>query len=430
MPTRSNDRRRRLLVVTHLFLPDACGGAPIFSDLCHGLAGRDIDVTVRCAYPYYPEWKDKSGRNGLRIERYQDRGLTVERYGLFIPRNPRSIWQRFLYEGSFCLSICRSLFGGDRFDALIIFCPLAGSIAFAGLHKLIYRRPVLLNIQDLPADAAEAGGMTRSGWLQSLFRSIQRLLFNRADVWRSIAPVMVEQLKGLRAHGQPIVFIPDWLHPTLAELIRRLPSKVGRPVGRPVRLLYSGNIGTKQGLLDFCKVLQASPVRFDFRIHGAGGGAARVRDWVASFGDDRFSFGPLVDESGFVRALHEADFFVITEKPGKGASFFPSKTIPGMTSGTPILAVSSPDSPLGCEVRNQELGPWFSWDRCDNTPELLRSLDSHHEEFVRWQNNAIRRSQLYDRERCLDLFQQTLESMLQGRPVEMVAPLITTATAS
>ncbi len=61
-------RRLRLLVISHLFAPDVCGGGSIFSDMCYGLAQRDIDVTVRCAYPYYPEWKDKSGRNGIRIE--------------------------------------------------------------------------------------------------------------------------------------------------------------------------------------------------------------------------------------------------------------------------------------------------------------------------------------------------------------------------
>ena len=430
MTATADKRRLRLLVITCVYLPDKCGGAPIFSDLCHGLAGRGMEVTVRCAYPYYPEWKDKSGRNGLRIDRTQDQGVTVERYGLFIPRNPCSLWQRLVYEASHFLSVCRSLPWGGGFDAVIAFCPLMGSVAFASLNKMFHRRPLLLNIQDLPADAAEASGMTRSGWLRGLFRCVQRILFNRADAWRSISPVMIEQLKGIRERGQPIVFIPDWLHPTVSQEICRLPSKVGRPVGHPVRLLYSGNIGTKQGLLDFCHHLQANRVPFDFRIQGDGGGAAQVRDWVASSGDDRFSFGPLVDEPGFVRALYEADLFVITERPGKGASFFPSKTIPAITSGTPILAVSNLESPLGCEVRNQRLGPWFSWDRCGDVARLLDSLESRPEELVEWQNNAIRRSRFYDRERCLDLFQRTLEDMVQGRTVEAVAPLVTTGVVA
>jgi len=59
----------RLLVVVNVYPPDLCGGAVIFGDLCEGLAARGFEVTVRCAYPYYPEWKDKWGQNGLKITR-------------------------------------------------------------------------------------------------------------------------------------------------------------------------------------------------------------------------------------------------------------------------------------------------------------------------------------------------------------------------
>jgi len=398
--------------------------------MCHGLVDRDIEVTVRCAYPYYPEWKDKSGRNGFRIERTKEKGLTIERYGLFIPWNPNSVWQRVLYEGSYFLSICRSLIGDGDFDAVIVFCPLVANVAFGGLHKLFYRRPLLLNVQDLPADAAAATGIAQNGLLKKVFKWIQKALFNRADVWRSISPVMIEQLKGVRGHDQPLVLIPDWLHPTMAKNIKQLPSKVGRAAAQPPRLFYSGNIGTKQGLLDFCKILQTSSTPFDFLIRGEGGGAAQVRNWIASTGDSRFTYGPLVDESEFVRALHDADLFVITEKPGKGASFFPSKSIPAMASGTPILAVSSSDSPLGCEVQNQGIGPWFSWERCGEIGELLGSLDSRSDQLISWQKNALQRSLFYERENCLDLFQQTLEEMLQGRTGMEVTRLATEAAIS
>src|SRR5262249_41747216 len=154
------------------------------------------------------------------------------------PRNPRSLWQRLLYEGSYFLSISRSLFSGAHFDAVLAFCPLAGSVAFAGLHKLFRRNPLCLNIQDLPAAAAAAGGLIAGRWAGVMLHAIQKALFNRADVWRSISPVMVERLESLRSHGQPVHFIPDWLHPSLSAEIRRLPSNVGRPPGHPIRLLY------------------------------------------------------------------------------------------------------------------------------------------------------------------------------------------------
>jgi colanic acid biosynthesis glycosyl transferase WcaI len=408
-------RPLRLLVIPDKYLPDQCGGGAIYTDMCRGLAGRGLEVTVRCPYPFYPEWTDKSGRNGLRIERYLDEGVRVERFGMFIPRNSRSVWQRMMLDATFFASLCRSLLGGGRFDAVIAFCPHTGGLAFAALHKLLFGGPLCLSIMDLPADAASASGMTRRGMLSRVFHRVQRTLFNRADVWRSISPVMIERLESLRDRNQPILFIPDWLHPSLAAEIQALPSKVGRPPGQPVRLLYSGNIGGKQGLLDFCKILRGVPAPFRFRIHGEGGGAAPVRDWVASCGDARFSFGPLIEEAGFVNAMHEADLYVVTERPENHAAFFPSKTIPAMASGTPILAISSPRSPLGREVRTQGVGPWFSWDEAHAVTELLDSLPGRGAEFVTWQSNAVRRGHYFARERCLDLIESVLAELVDAR---------------
>ena len=129
----------------------------------------------------------------------------------------------------------------------------------------------------------------------------------------------------------------------------------------------------------------------------------------------RFSFGPLIKESEFADSMHEADLFVVTEKPENRAAFFPSKTIPAMASGTPILAVSSPDSPLGREVRTEGLGPWFSWNEGDAMATLLASLSDRHEEFRTWQSNAVRRSQYFGRERCLDLIESVLMELVEDR---------------
>ena len=242
-----DDRPLRLLVISHLFAPDVCGGAAIFSDMCYGLAQRNIDVTVRCGYPYYPEWKDKSGNNGIRIDCSVDQGVRIERYGMFIPRNPRSTWQRILYEGSFFLSLSRSLIRRSRFDAVIVFCPLAGSVAFAALHKLIHGTSVWLNVQDLPADAAAASKIVAARPARILLQAVQRWLFNRADLWSSISPVMVDRLHQLRDRRQPVIFLPNWLHQSIADRIRCIPEQ-GRPhsiTARPASLCWQHRLKTR-----------------------------------------------------------------------------------------------------------------------------------------------------------------------------------------
>ncbi len=171
-------------------------------------------------------------------------------------------------------------------------------------------------------------GSSRVSDAQKLLQAVQRWLFNRADVWSSISPIMVERLEELRDRDQPVMFLPNWLHQSIADQIGSRPSKVGRSPARPVRLLYAGNIGAKQGLLKFCKNLGKTTVPFRFQIHGDGGAASEVREWVISSGDSRFSIGPVLDEAHSSEALHQTDFFVITEKPAKRCLLFPQQDRP------------------------------------------------------------------------------------------------------
>lgn len=403
----------RLLIVVNVFKPDL-GGGVLFSDLCYGLAERGFDVTVRCAYPYYPEWRDKTGQNGLRIARYDEQGARVERFGLYIPSNPNSLVQRLVYEASFFASLSRRLPRRGAFDMAMVFCPLVGAVAYGALVRRLAGCPLWLNVQDLSADAAAASGIARGGGVTRAMAGVQNTLFNQADVWSTISPVMVERLEQLRRREQPILYLPNWLHASLAEAIDALPSKAGRLPGRPVRLFYSGNIGTKQDLLRFCQMLHASPADFTFRIQGSGSRADDVRAWVAASGDRRFSFHDLTDEAGLARALHDTDFFVITEKAGTGGSFIPSKLIPGLASGTPILAVCDAGSPLGREMEAARPGPRFDWDDEAGPGALLATIADRPDTFLAWQTRAREHAAFYARGQVLDRYAQAIRTVIAG----------------
>ncbi len=419
MAIHSNGTRRpRLLLVVNVFAPDRGGGAAVFSDLAYALVERGFDVTVRCAYPYYPEWSDKSGKNGLRVQRYDERGVHVERYGIFIPRDPNSLPQRLLYEASFFASLARALRHDRRdFDLTMVFCPLVGAVAYAALRKRLVGGPLWLNVQDLSADAAAAIGITKGAAVTGLFAKVQNTLFNEADVWSSISPEMLDRLDAIRSGDQPILYLPNWLNRSLADEIDALSSKVGRRAADPIKLLYAGNIGTKQDLLSFCQTLARSDAPFEFRIHGSGGRADDIRRWIEASGDTRFTFGPFLDEAGFIGAIHASDLFVITETAGSGGSFIPSKLIPAISTGTPILAVCDEEGPLGQEMRRAALGPHVAWDRVGDVPMLLRTLIADADAIPNWQRRALDRSAFYQRERVIDEYERAIRRVITREPL-------------
>ena len=105
-------------------------------------------------------------------------------------------------------------------------------------------------------------------------------------------------------------------------------------------------------------------------------------------------------------------FVAIPERSGAGGSFLPSKLIPALATGTPVLAVCDADSPLGTEMTAHRPGPRFTWPEAENLPALLASVDRN--EYAAWQANAAKRAAFYDRERVLDRYAEEAPSPVRA----------------
>lgn len=415
----------RILVVVNVYRPDL-GGGVLFADFLEGLVKRGFEVEVRCAYPYYPEWRDKSGRNGWSIAQETEHGVKVRRFGLFIPSNPERLSQRLVHEASFFLSLSRVLPGPGEFDLVMAYCPLVGGLAFGALAARSTGAPLWLNVQDLAAEAAHSAGIVRNRGAGSILVAVQRWLFNRAQVWSTISPIMRDRLLPLAKSNQDVHELPNWLHGSLGQEIRRVAAAHGGapydgggteagavahagdrselPPDGPIKLLYSGNIGGKQDLLTFCRMLGRSSGHFEFDIRGAGSGAEAIENWIRESGDPRFSLSPLTDEARLANGLASCDLFVITEKPDAGDSFIPSKLLPAFGAGAAILAVCDAESPLGAEMSAAQCGAHLAWNDATKLEALLEDPAGLRHVLPKWRSAARKRGLRYDRDQIIDRY--------------------------
>ncbi len=136
-----------------------------------------------------------------------------------------------------------------------------------------------------------------------------------------------------------------------------------------------GIFGESQNLIEFCeRIASDTSLAFQLSIFGAGSEAGAVRDWIARSCDGRFSFEDFLPEDRFVQELLLAEVFVITEVEDAGSSFIPSKLIPAICAGTPILAVSGARSPLAVEVSDYDLGVVTPWSDAGTGVDTIRRL--------------------------------------------------------
>ena len=405
-------RPLRWLVVSNLFDPDRGGGSAVYSDLCWELAARGHDVTVLCAYPYFPEWQDKSGGNGLAIRESVERGVRVRRHGLFIPPLPRSTWQRALYEASLTASMVRSLRRVGDVDVVLSISTMVAPVAVGALAARVLRAPFVINAQDLSALAASA---TQQGAapLHRALDVVERALYRRADVVTAISPVMAEHIQTVLGAGRTVEVVPNWVGDRLAETIRaQAPSP--RAAGDPLRIVYAGNIGRKQDLLAICRTLAATSRKFVLRIFGTGAGLPLIEEWMASSGDARFSLGPFLDDEGFARELVDCDLFLIPEAAGSGAAYMPSKLLPALEAGAAILAVSDRRSGLGDEVLTWDLGPHLTWDRLGSLESVLQGIADDPPRLAAWRANALARARHYDRAAVIEHLEEVVATAVDA----------------
>jgi colanic acid biosynthesis glycosyl transferase WcaI len=118
-----------------------------------------------------------------------------------------------------------------------------------------------------------------------------------------------------------------------------------------------------------------------------------------------------LSEADFARALAWCDFYTITESSGVGGSFIPSKLVPAMMAGTPILAVSDSDSPLGQEVRGSEPGLHLTWSTVAGIGDRLAAVSTA--EYAGWALNAKRRAEFYDRVRLISEIAGVVEAIVR-----------------
>ncbi len=401
----------RLLVLTNTYHPDRAGGAAIYTDFSRAMAARGHDVTVRAAYPYFPEWTDKSGRNGWRRWRYVEAGVAVERHGQRFPEGGiRCTRDRLVFEGSHFLSQLRSLWAG-RFDAVLVFATNPGTTAAAVAVAAARRIPMVVSVQDLAGDAAGAIDQAAGGSAR-LFQWLERALLGRANLLYGISPGMADRLREILPSGR-IEYVPNWLNDSMAvEVSRAQAGSSQRQFRRDttLRLLYAGNIGAKQDLLAVVDHIRSTGTDLRLRIHAAGRGAAEISARLAEHPDARIEVRPFLSEAGFIDALIDADLMVISERPSSGHSYMPSKLIPALATGTPVLTVSDPESSLGREVLEHALGPHLTWEDLKDLDARLAAITE--DDLVGWSGSARAHAQNWDRQSLLDRIEADLMNLV------------------
>jgi colanic acid biosynthesis glycosyl transferase WcaI len=228
----------------------------------------------------------------------------------------------------------------------------------------------------------------------------------------TISPAMLEKVRArFPGNERNLRLIPNWIHGSLqAEIGRQEANSPSREIGQ---LFYSGNLGVKQGLHEFLADFIDLESNWCLTIHGGGTELERLRPIVQDA--DNVKLGVVLAEPDYVAALLKSSACLITQRPGVGANFLPSKLLPALATGTPVLAVCDPHSPLGHEVTAGGFGAVIPPGDASALAKTLEAWRANPEILAGMSRKAYERAPSYSKERVLPLYEHELSQLLVDR---------------
>lgn len=345
----------KILVYGINYSPELTGIGKYTGEMVEWMAQQGHEVRVITAPPYYPEWQVGAKYSSWRYRR-ENGDATVWRCPLYVPKQPSTL-KRLIHLGSFALSSFFPLMAQRRWkpDRIIGVVPTLFCTPGMRLLAKLSGARTLLHIQDYEVDAMLGLGMAgngRSGKVAKLASAFERSGLHNVDNVSTISRSMMNKACEKGVAPEKVIFFPNWsevsrFREVPETLVMALRQRLGLPDERKI-ILYSGNIGEKQGLesvIAAAEQLREQP--WLFAIVGQGGGKARLEKMVAERGLDNVKFLPLQSYEDLPALLAIGDCHLVIQKRGAADAVLPSKLTNILAVGGNAVITAEPQTELG-----------------------------------------------------------------------------------
>lgn len=340
------------------YAPELTGIAPYNAALCDFLRARGHDVRMLTTFRYYPDWKRQREDRGRMFRTDEVRGVPVHRCWHYVPQRVSSL-KRIVHEGTFVTLSALRFLALPKPDVLVVMSPPLLLGAAAWLVTRFTRAPFVFHVQDLQPDAAAGLGMLKPGMLIRALYRLERFAYAKAARVSGIMAGMLEAFVKKGVPAEKVFEFPNGVNLPEASAIPargRFRARQGFAADDFV-VLYSGNVGVKQGLdvlVDAAGLVQNQ--RIKIVICGEGAQKQSLVQRVLGLGLGNVRLLPLQPESEYHEMLVDADLCVITQLKGSGKYFFPSKLLTTLAFAKPVLTVADEESELAVAVASGKFG--------------------------------------------------------------------------
>lgn len=338
----------RILIYGLNYSPELTGVGKYTGEMAAWLAAKGHEVRVVTAPPYYPSWRIDERYSGrrYRIESDKNRsGPKVYRCPLWVPSVPGGA-TRLLHLSSFAVSSLPVMALQALWKPDVIFTvePTFFAAPVALLSAAVSGAASWLHVQDFEVDAAfDLKLLPPGGSMHSIAKGLERFFTGCFSRVSSISHKMVERISARGQLRNDVVLFPNWgdvdlVRPAPREAANSFREELG--LTKKIVFMYSGNMGTKQGLDVLAPLAEA--FKNDARVHFLFCGDGVYRHQLEKQVRHRANVTmlPLQPNDRLNELLNAADIHLLPQKRGAADLVMPSKLNGILASGRPVIATS------------------------------------------------------------------------------------------
>ena len=337
----------RILIYGLNYTPELTGIGKYTGELAAWLSEQKHEIRVVSAPPYYPAWQISQGYGNWWHREQESELRSVYRCPLWVPKTPLGL-NRIMHLLSFAISSFPVVAWQGlvwKPDLVLVIAPAIACCLGGKFAANLGGAKSWLHIQDLVVDAAFEMGILSNNLLKSLILKCEKWLIQQFDRVSTIADPMQKRLLAKGLDRDCLQLFPNWVDTeSIFPLDQPSPlrAELGISVSQTV-VLYSGNMGKKQGLeivIAAAKIVTNQQIIFIL----CGDGASRQELEIMAQGMANVRFLPLQPLENLNNLLNLADIHLLPQRSDVADLVMPSKLGGILACGGALVATANPDT--------------------------------------------------------------------------------------
>ena len=333
------------------YAPEQTGIGKYSGEMGAWFAKQGHQVKAISSVPYYPAWSiDKQFRNWFSKQNLE--GVDVYRCPLYVPKKPTTL-RRLMHLWSFVFSSVMVLLFLLRWrpTVMINVVPTLFTTIPAWLYCKLTGAKLVLHVQDFEGDAMFGLNMSVKGFLPSMWVKLERFVLSKANCLSTISNAMMQNAANKGVAEDKLLLFPNWSETQRfadVEIDHEFRQSLGFQTDKKI-ILYSGNIGRKQGLDMLLRAAWLCRDRDDWLFVIVGDGAAKqgLLDQAEELAIDNLKFLPLQPYDKLPQLLSLADVHLVIQNPGVADAVLPSKLTNILAVGGNAVITTTDDTEMG-----------------------------------------------------------------------------------